>query len=718
MDVSNITVKYDLTKNLLHLIRNDIRYRAELRSVESTEHYDMISLDFEVIGLCQYSVCDIRAVEPIRIYIYEKLLPIVILRSDFPAVPHLNIHNDNSIKSMCYSELQFNELRHKMNGRFLLECINNWFVKTARNELHRQDQPLEPFFPYVNDTIILKPAPLNQFCRFKQRENSIGIVLIQDDDDMSGENFAVFMLNFEARRSHLIHQMPKTLNHLLNMFPEDNVEKRILQQLRRLLLIKTNQEYYLRFQQSNNKLLNCKCIFVLTIPLVRQSGEKEEGTDFRAFLTNCKLSTLINDFGFVVKKSRLEHDPRKNNNLGENVGLTPYNVQIDISSSFARKYNGDGDNQQFKISIIGAGALGSQIVNNCVHSGFGEWTVIDDDILWPHNIARHILTRENMGQNKAEALAESMRTVMVDAKIYAITQNIITESKTINNALAESDIIIDASASPAVERYLAIDQQSATRKVSFFLNPQGNSTVMMLEDKHRDIRLDLLEMQYYATLFLNEKYATHLSVPDTLVYSGTCRSITSRLSQDNIALSAALCCKALKVYSQKTEAALNIWTHSNGNVNLEKIEVNGWDEKEVNDWKVYMYKPLMNTIRSQRQSSSPNETGGILIGAFDYGRKILYLIGQIESPDDSISSPTSYIRGCCGLEHNLKKIEGVVKDNLYYVGEWHSHPCSSTEKSRDDEILFSAIIEYNRERCRPSCMLILGSEGDSIYVDE
>ncbi len=723
MDIDEL-VKYDLTKSLLYLVRNDIRYRAKLRSVEaasdSNEQHDVISLDLEIIGLCQYSIFDIKAVEPIDICISDDSMPTVLLRSDFPAVPHLNIQSDNRIKSMCYSELPYNELRHKMNGRFLLECINNWFIKTAKNELHRQDQPLEPFFPYVNNTIILKPSPPNLlFYRFEKRENSLGTVLIQDDDNMSGENFAVLSLAFEARSSNVIHQMPKTLNHILAMFPEETAYRKLSEWLRQLLLIKTNpKEYNLRFQQSDFQLQNCRCLFVLLIPLIRQSDGKTDRYDFRAFVTNCKLSSVIKDFGYSVNKSKLEQDPRKNN-MGENIELIPYNAQLDISSYGARIYNGENGNaMQLRLSIIGAGALGSQIVNNCIHSGFGEWTVIDDDILWPHNIARHTLTRESIGQNKAEALAETMRKVTVDTKINAIGQNIFTKSDVIKNALADSNIIIDTSASPAVERHLAINQPSAARKVSFFLNPQGNSTVMLFEDVHRDIRLDLLEMQYYATLLSDEKYASHLSVPNTLAYSGTCRSITSRLSQDNIALSAALCCKALKTYSQKTEAAINIWTHSNGNVNLDKIDISGWSEIDVNGWKVYMFKPLINTIRSQRQSNIPNETGGVLIGAFDYARKLLYLTEQIESPDDSISSPTSYIRGCSGLEERLKKIENVVKDNLYYVGEWHSHPNSNTQMSRDDNNLLSAIVEYNRERCKPSCILIVGSSGYSIYIDE
>jgi len=109
--------------------------RLELR--DSTEHRDVISLDFEIIGLCQYPVYDIKAVEPLDIHISDDSLPTVFLRSDFPPVPHLNIHSDNRVKSMCYSELPFNELCHKMNGRFLIIFIFYWTLFINKASLKR-----------------------------------------------------------------------------------------------------------------------------------------------------------------------------------------------------------------------------------------------------------------------------------------------------------------------------------------------------------------------------------------------------------------------------------------------------------------------------------------------------------------------------------------------------------------------------------------------------
>ena len=41
---------------------------------------------------------------------------------------------------------------------------------------------------------------------------------------------------------------------------------------------------------------------------------------------------------------------------------------------------------------IGAGALGSLVLTNLARSGYGRLTVVDDDVLHPHNLARHTLS--------------------------------------------------------------------------------------------------------------------------------------------------------------------------------------------------------------------------------------------------------------------------------------------------------------------------------------
>ena len=285
-------------------------------------------------------------------------------------------------------------------------------------------------------------------------------------------------------------------------------------------------------------------------------------------------------------------------------------------------------------------------------------------------------------------------------------------------AFGQADIIFDASASIAVERHLALDVQSDARRISCFLNPQGTATIMLLESADRSARLDLLEMQYYRELLKDEKYSDHMSLPETMVYSGTCRSISSRISQDNVSLSAALCCKAIKLHTSNANGEIIIWTHATDSVEKESFVVDKWITYDYDGWKVELSLSLLGEMRTDREKALPNETGGVLIGAYDIARKRIYVVCQVRAPEDSISSPTSFIRGCANLPERLKYIHETTLDNLTYIGEWHSHPSANTQRSTDDVKLHKAITGYNRENCLPGCMMILGTDNFSIYIDE
>lgn len=399
--------------------------------------------------------------------------------------------------------------------------------------------------------------------------------------------------------------------------------------------------------------------------------------------------------------------------------LPPFNVHLAQSRLGCRCANrvdeADGKKQ---IALVGAGAIGSHILNNCLRSGYGKWTIIDHDYFWPHNIARHVLTSNDIGHSKVKSLERVTNLIQSDSDLVAIASDVFGKDDSVCTAFGQADIILDASASIAVERYLALDVQSDARRISCFLNPQGTATIMLLESVDRSARLDLLEMQYYRELLKDEKYSDHMSLPETMAYSGTCRSISSRISQDNVSLSAALCCKAIKLHTSNANGEIIIWTHATDSVEKESFMADKWITYEYDGWKAQLSLSLLGEMRTDREKALPNETGGVLIGAYDIARKLIYVVYQVRAPEDSISSPTSFIRGCAKLPEHLKYIRETTLDNLTYIGYWHSHPSANTQRSTDDVKLHKAIINYNRENCLPGCMMILGSNNFSIFIGE
>lgn len=121
---------------------------------------------------------------------------------------------------------------------------------------------------------------------------------------------------------------------------------------------------------------------------------------------------------------------------------------------------------------IGVGTLGSQIANNCIRAGYGKWTFLDSDILLPHNLARHTLTAQHIGLNKAESMYKyAIDIIEYDDIVKGFKKyNIFNKDakSEIINRIRQSDLVIDTSASVAVERYLCHELVENTRCVSFY----------------------------------------------------------------------------------------------------------------------------------------------------------------------------------------------------------------------------------------------------------
>jgi len=283
--------------------------------------------------------------------------------------------------------------------------------------------------------------------------------------------------------------------------------------------------------------------------------------------------------------------------------------------------------------------------------------------------------------------------------------------------VASAKMLIDASASVAVARYVCHEIAGNTRCVSFFMNPAGSCAIMLLEDEDREITLDILEMQYYNLLTKNSKYFDHLKSEQRVIYSSSCRSTSLKYPQDNAAIFSGLCSKSIKDAANNTGGAIVIWKIDGLAIESEIYPVDTYKSLTYGNWTVKIACQIETELYENRKIKLPCETGGVLIGSFDYEREICYIVDFVSSPKDSIESPNSYIRGSKGLLQKIREIEDITAGNLVYVGEWHSHPNDSTGQSQDDKSLMKSIVEYNATQSSPACMIIVGETHISIYLE-
>jgi molybdopterin-synthase adenylyltransferase len=74
--------------------------------------------------------------------------------------------------------------------------------------------------------------------------------------------------------------------------------------------------------------------------------------------------------------------------------------------------------------VVGAGALGNEVVKTLGLLGIGSITVVDPDSVEPSNLTRSLLLRQSgvVGRNKAIALAEAARKLFPETQVFGVAR--------------------------------------------------------------------------------------------------------------------------------------------------------------------------------------------------------------------------------------------------------------------------------------------------------
>jgi adenylyltransferase/sulfurtransferase len=79
-----------------------------------------------------------------------------------------------------------------------------------------------------------------------------------------------------------------------------------------------------------------------------------------------------------------------------------------------------------RVLVIGAGALGNEILKNLALLGFVNIVVVDLDSIEASNLSRSILYRAgDVGRRKADVAADAVRNIFPEAQVHPITANVV-----------------------------------------------------------------------------------------------------------------------------------------------------------------------------------------------------------------------------------------------------------------------------------------------------
>lgn len=177
-------------------------------------------------------------------------------------------------------------------------------------------------------------------------------------------------------------------------------------------------------------------------------------TDFRAAATAHNLILPTVNYAMIVRGAQIRaYFLSEDEDLAFEVSVIP------PQSVVSRLDEDHGILKARKAAIVGCGSLGSKVATMLARSGIGNFLLVDDDLLLPDNFVRHDLDWRDVGTHKADSVAARIQLVNPTAICHSRKHRLGGQEaggsiESLIEALAECDLLVDATAEPSVFNYL------------------------------------------------------------------------------------------------------------------------------------------------------------------------------------------------------------------------------------------------------------------------
>jgi hypothetical protein len=414
---------------------------------------------------------------------------------------------------------------------------------------------------------------------------------------------------------------------------------------------------------------------------------------------------------------------------GRDVEVLPYVIRYDIDPASAFKFTNSvqaafhshavspellartsglpPEVTQAKTVLIGCGSLGSKIGMHLARAGIGQQAFVDNEVMSPHNFARHALLEDE--RTLVPYKAEQMRVALgrlshLDAKAYDLDavdlfQN---DKKFVEVVPADAALIIETTASLQVLIAASVSAAltaSPVRLARAALFGQGRCAVLILEAEGRKARVDDIT----AFLFdlcrwfpdLHTGVAGTSSDPRRIFVGDNCRSLTTPIAD-------ALISRSASMVAMQTQQWISEGKPSNGQLCVgvcdpsnigsswnvfEAGETTVLDIPDDGGWQIRVLAHVAHAIDEDAHRWGHLETGGALVGRLSYEARTITIAGMVAAPPDSVRSESAFILGTQGLAQTLTEAHAASVGHLMFIGTWHSHPMGGNHSGIDKDTL-------------------------------
>lgn len=643
------------------------------------------------------------------------------LRKTFPRLMHQNQTAADQPPNLClYFEPPAAVLRTWTPQRFL-HRIQWWLEMSARDALHPADQPVEALFFMARDELVL---PWNYEALRNSKDHRLSISITPERPDR-GSTCIVEAVGVSAKQDPSVVtlislELPPIVHGTVEPHPptlgdlSDLMQRRGVDLLAALQTAVREQAGKGAAAKSDTKLT----IILLHIPIVRHAGADASAIEHRAFVIGTGGLKLGESLGALFNMNGT-YQPVQSIGGAELSGAWK-SLRVDAMSvsrfndlSASRRQSGIADPGPSAV-LIGAGSLGSALLNLWGRCGWGQWTVVDKDHVKPHNLARHVALAAHVGAMKADVVAHLHSHITRDAStVTPINADACDfDKESLRAALKSAALVVDASTTLEYPRAISACDD-VPRQISLFITPNGNSAVLLAEDAKRQHRLRSLEAQYYRALIEHEWGGTHLEGAKTFWSGASCRDISLVLPYSRIQAHASTLAEQVPLASALPDSSIRIWQRDpkSGSVAVHSVPVHAERRLSFGEHELFMDDGLEDSLRAQRKAKLPHETGGVLLGYYDLNIKAIILVAALPEPPDSKGTAAAFERGTEGLKEAIAEVARRTAGIVGYVGEWHSHPRGhSGRPSRDDLVQLAHLAQQMADEGLPAVQLIVGEK--------
>lgn len=658
------------------------------------------------------------------------------LRADFPITLHQNHVPAGEPRSLCLYSESWPTIERTWTPCAFLNRVFWWLRETAEGHIHQKDQPIEQLFFSSPSYFILSKDHFGKFNdqTFRLEFDHVSIPEIGRETFFARYVKVADINQRELPRCISISVLlPPISNVPVEKYPETlgELAQKISDKGSDIIVPLRNTIKSMVSSSGVNIKDDFTQLILLIVGVPRERDGVQERVDVQGFILKAHFGQLGESIAALFRmpnKKTWYADYSSNPVISEDwklFSIYPVEIILMPSKEDIRHYSGVVDSQSdFNGVIAGTGALGSSVAEIWGRECWGTWDYIDDDIVKPHNLVRHLATADVVGFSKSQAV----RDIISRLFFFEPENNSLAHVKKLGHDLEwmkqfifNKNLVVDATTTLHVPRDLSVID-AVPRVVTIFLTPSGMSSVMLLEDSDREIRSISLEAQYYRAILSSDSWGMeHLKNNQKSHWVGAgCREISVSISNELVKLHAAIIARQLRKIAFKAEPKICVWDHDDttGGVHAFDIPVGKTIAVDVGDWKVLWDELFERQLRLSRVMSLPNETGGILLGFVDFKLKTIMLVLAMNAPEDSLSSPYGFIRGTKGLQEQLDECHRRTANIVSYIGEWHSHPTDcSASLSVDDDFQLRFLTDVMARDGRPVMVLIVSDTEISISIE-